>query len=263
MVYGTLHQLLEQSKWDLVLAHVDQQQASEPHRRDLPLHMACERGAPEHVLQALLQAHPAATRHQGRGDNLCLHVATHRKLPEAILEALIREYPEALDMTNAANLTPRDLGHDYPNMRRPTMCWHQLIQDERIEEDQEERLHSMHARVDAAIAELETSTTLHTHMSRLEHIDTRLKELETMRPSRNMSETVQKLQMDLQNGIDKMDQRMTTVEDDVQAASAREFIAKAASRAQQSHVLRLQKRAADEVKKWKMEVESVKNTMLI
>jgi hypothetical protein len=52
------------------------------------------------------------------------------------------------------------------------------------------------------------------------------------------------------------------VEDDIQAASAREFMAKAASRAQQSHVLRIQKRAADEAKKWKFEVDSVKHSLI-
>ena len=268
MVYGILHQLIEQSQWDDILESLPtiQADASEPHRQDLPLHMACERGAPELVLQRILQAYPQASQHVGRGENWCLHIAAHRNLPTTFMESLIREYPEALDGINAAHLTPRNIGHvdinAFQALRRPTTCWHQLMEDEQREEEQEGRLKTLHSTVDAAIMDLDTSeTTFQAMMKRLEQVATRLQELELLQKERHRMDTVHRLKDSLQTTVQRMDHRVTSLEDDLKAAAAKEFISKAATRAQQSHVVRMQKRAIEQSKRLKGHVEAARQKL--
>lgn len=116
MGYGQLHQLIEQSKWEGVLDSLRNDpsllsDAKEPHRDVLPLHMACEKRAPDEVILEILRCYPEAAKWKGRGGNLPLHVATHRNLSRDVIESIIREYPEALDEVNKANFTPRSIGH--------------------------------------------------------------------------------------------------------------------------------------------------------
>ena len=268
MVYGILHQLIEQSQWDDILESLPTiiADASELHRQDLPLHMACERGAPVLVLQRLLQAYPQAAQHAGRGENWCLHIAAHRNLPTQFMESLIREYPEALDGINAAHLTPRNIGHvdihAFQALRRPTTCWHQLMEDEQREEQQEQRLKVLHSTVDAAITDLDISeTTFQAMMKRIEQVATRLQELEVLQQERHMMDTVRRLKESLQTRVQRMDYRVTSLEDDLKAAATKEFMSKAAARAQQSQVVRMQKRATEQSKLLKGHLEAARQEL--
>lgn len=113
---GRLHRLIEEGKWEGVLELVSNDtSASEemkvPYRDSLPIHMVCEKRAPDGVILAILRAFPDAARSTGRGGNLPLHIATHRNLSTDVIESLIREHPEALDEMNKSNFTPRNIGH--------------------------------------------------------------------------------------------------------------------------------------------------------
>jgi hypothetical protein len=269
MVYGQLHELIDQCKWDELLEawrsnpNVFQADAREPHRDDLPLHMACERRAPVPVILTILKLHPDATKVKGRGDNLAIHVATQRNLSDELIEALIRAYPEALDEVNQANFTPQSIGHSdietNQALRRPAACWHQLLEDEVREEEQVTRVKQLHEQVDAALERVVISdANVNGLMGRLEQVKGRLLYLESLRYETNMTKTIQKMQESLREDMETTENRLTTVEDDIKAAAAREFMAKAASRAHQSDVLRMQKRSGETAKLLRQQVERVR-----
>ena len=116
MVYGQLHQLIDQNKWDEILREIRedatlQADTKELHRDDFPLHMACEKKAPDDIIMEILRFNPDAAFHQGRGGSVPLHIATQKSLSADVIESLIRLNPGALDVKNCANYTPRDYGH--------------------------------------------------------------------------------------------------------------------------------------------------------
>uniref|UniRef100_A0A7S4SVK9 Uncharacterized protein n=2 Tax=Ditylum brightwellii TaxID=49249 RepID=A0A7S4SVK9_9STRA len=267
MVYGQLHQLIEQSKWNealLALRAVPavQSDASETHRDDLPLHMACDRRAPDDVIVELLKHNPSAVKHVGRGGNLPLHIATQRNLSYDVVETIIRAYPAALDCRNSSNYTPRDFGHDdqyaFQGLSRPTACWHQLMTDEKREEAQDTKLHTLHESIDAALTALQKSNDNFDDMtSRLDHVEKTLQDLENLR-AQDLEGTITKLETSISDSMQKIENRLSTVEDDVKAAAARDFMARAASRAHQSDVAKMQKSSAEEVKRLQKEVEQLR-----
>ena len=116
MVYGQLHQLIDQKKWDEILQVLRedptvQSDTKELHRNDLPLHMACEKHAPDDVILEILRHNSDALFHVGRGGNLPLHTACQKNLGHDVIESFIRMNPMGLDYRNTANYTPRDFGH--------------------------------------------------------------------------------------------------------------------------------------------------------
>jgi hypothetical protein len=282
MVYGQLHQLIEQCKWDElagILVSPDAAAAAaallpqyaidarEAHREDLPLHMACERRAPPEVIRGILNLYPDATKHNGRGGNLPIHIAVHRNLNEEVIDTLIRACPETLDERNQANLTPRTIGHSHVEtnqaLKRPTACWHQLIEDEVREEEQVTRLKLLHERVDAALEKLVVSDNHRNEsMRRLEQVEARLVVLEGLKYEANMTKTIQKLQESVREEMETTENRLTTVEDDIKAAAAREFMAKAASRAHQSDVVRMQKKTGEIAKQLLLQIDQVRSDLM-
>jgi hypothetical protein len=273
MAFGQLHQLIEQSRWDVLLITLQQAsatvqaEAKEPHRDDLPLHMACERRAPDAVILELLKAYPEATKWKGRGGNLALHVAVHRNLDTQVIEALIRANPESLDELNAASFIPRSIvGHSeeaFHALRRPAECWHQLMQDEVREQAQATRLKNLHDKVDAALERVKVSDDhVDALMGRLKQVEDRLQNLESLRHEETMTKTIQKLQESLKEGFESTESRLTTVEDDIKAAAAREFMAKAASRAYQGDVVRMQKKSGETAKALRRQVEQLRVALM-
>jgi hypothetical protein len=283
MVYGQLHQFIEQCKWDelarilrshhsttandIALLHPYANDAREIHHEDLPLHMACERRAPPELIRRILNLYPDATKHKGRGGNLPIHIAVHRNLNEEVIDALIRANPETLDEKNQANFTPRNIGHSELEtnqaLNRPTACWHQLIDDEVREEEQVTRLTKLHEEVDAALEKLlECDNDRNGFMGRLEQVEARLVVLEGLKYEANMTKTIQKLQESVREQMETTENRLTTVEDDIKAAAAREFMAKAASRAHQSDVVRMQKKTGETAKQILQQVDQVRSELM-
>lgn len=271
MVYGELHQLIEQGAWDAIVESRTssdraalESDAREAHRDDLPLHMVCERRAPNAAILEILSLYPEASKWKGRGGNLALHVATHRNLDEEVIEALIRANPEALDEVNKASFTPRHIGHSDGDtltaLRRPTACWHQLMEDELREEDQATRLKQMHDKVDAALEQaLQSDASVSALMERLQQgVESRLESLESLEHEDSMTTTVRRLQDSLKEELETTENRLTTVEDDIKAAASREFMAKAGARAHQSEILRTQKKTAEMAKCLRQQVEHVR-----
>lgn len=272
MTYGQLHQLIEQSKWDVALESLRsdptiRSDAAEPHRDDLPLHMACERRAPDGVILEILKCNEDAAKWKGRGGSLPLHIATQRNLSGDVVETLIRVYPGALDIRNSANYTPRDYGHQEPfafqSLHRPTSCWHQLMTDEAKEEEQDRKLLDLHEQVDTALTQLQRSNDNFDDMTtRLEHVEKKLREFEDLK-AEDLEAAVTNLERSIRDTMDKIENRLSTVEDDVKAAAARDFMARAASRAHQSDVVKMQKISAQEAKTLRKEVEDFQKTALI
>jgi hypothetical protein len=274
MVYGQLHQLIDQCRWDAIIESSTRNDSSlevdvrEAHRDDLPLHMVCERRAPNAVILEVLKLYPEASAWRGRGGNLALHVATHRNLDEEVMEALIRANPEALDEVNQANFTPRHIGHSDSDtltaLRRPTSCWHQLIGDEHREEEQATRLKKLHEKVDTALEQTSQSdANMSALLTRLQHgAESRLESLESLQHENSMTNTIRQLQESLREGLETTENRLTTVEDDIKAAAAREFMAKAASRAHQSDIMRMQKKTGESAKRLRQQVEHVRTQMM-
>jgi hypothetical protein len=180
-----------------------------------------------------------------------------------VIDALIRAYPETLDERNQADLTPRAIGHSVGEtnqaLKRPTACWHQLIEDEVREEEQVTRLKMLHEQVDAALEKLVVSDNdRNGFKGRLEQVEARLVVLEGLQYETNMTKTIQKLQESVRDEMETTENRLTTVEDDIKAAAAREFMAKAASRAHQSDVVRMQKKTGEIAKQLLQQVDRVR-----
>lgn len=139
------------------------------------------------------------------------------------------------------------------------MCWHQLMHDEVLERQHAAQLRALHETVDAALKELKIGgDNMEILLARLECADSRMKDLEQSQTENDPASRVHTLQTASHEKFDRINNRVTTVDDDIKAAYAREFMAKAASRAQQSNVLRKQKQAAEHLKSLRLEVESVK-----
>ena len=113
---------------------VGKKMAQDPYKEDLPLHMACERKAPDSLILALLENHREAAGLPGRYGGYPLHLAAQQKLSPTVLVALIRAHPEALDQEDDANNLPRDYNQRNDLSRealsRPTACWIEDVEKE-------------------------------------------------------------------------------------------------------------------------------------
>lgn len=263
MTYPKLHQLIEESKCDVLLDGVRdkeselRKQIKAEFRKDLPLHMACEHNAPTNVVLELLVIYEAACRIPGRGGNLPLHIACSKNYAVEVIDEMIRAYPEALDIPNAVKATPRHIGHSdiiaFQSIRRPTCCWYQLKQDEKREEDQEERLSTLFDKVENALKTLEKSD------SHIESMTQRMKEAKESIETIENAETAEtkivasitSIKKNVSDGLERMNHNLMSIEDDIQSSSAREYMARASVRAHQEQVLRLQKKTIENSKRLK------------
>mmetsp|Transcript_9206 Transcript_9206/g.13051 ORF Transcript_9206/g.13051 Transcript_9206/m.13051 type:complete len:168 (-) Transcript_9206:634-1137(-) len=112
MVYGQLHQLIEQTKWDEIIQFLQedsslQSDTKEIYKSDLPLHMACQKKAPDDVVLEIIRHNFNALFHVGRGGNLPLHVAVSRDMCSDVIESMIRANPSALEFKNELKVTPK------------------------------------------------------------------------------------------------------------------------------------------------------------
>lgn len=229
---------------------------------NFPLHRAIDSSAPDDVILELMRFDPTAASKTGRGGSLPLHLACQRQLSVEVIEALIRAHPSALDWKNAANYTPRDyVGGESLRVKqfidRPTACWHQLILDSAADNDRDNRLANMHQRVDAALESLHTTNSDVDRMSaRLDDVEKKLRSFEDMRSS-SLKSSVDDLERNVREEMDRIDDRMSVLEDDIQAAASRDYMARMASRAHQDDVHNVQKRAAGAVESLREEIDTV------
>jgi hypothetical protein len=266
MVYGQLHQLIEQSKWVTLLQSIEHDSslfddAKEEHRHQLPLHMVCERRAPDDVILAILDCYPDACKWKGERGNLPLHIATLKRLSEDIIESLVRVYPEALEERNEEGQTPREIAgsSDLPSLRRPTCCFHQLIETDAWEEAHDEKLKEIHSKVDEGIHKIQAADEgFQKILTRLETVERQLDILENNPPKVTDNAELNAM---IDHLMRKFEFKLALVEDDMQAATAREAMAKVASRAHQSQILRLQKKTSIEARKLRQEVEEFRRKL--
>ena len=108
--------------------------AKDVFKENLPLHMACERGAPPSVVESLLTTYRSAAAIRGRNGEYPLHIAAERNVNPDILVRLIKAYPEALDKWNGRKMCPRDFGQkkqiNKEAVTRPTACWIEDVEKE-------------------------------------------------------------------------------------------------------------------------------------
>ena len=153
----------------------------------------------------------------------------------------------------------------YPNHKQnsPTACWHQLMNDEVSEQDQAKRLKALHESVETALNKIRVSTSAIDGLAtRLECAEDRISNLERTQADEDTAGTIRALEVTNKEITDKLDSRMSAVEDDIKAATAREFMAKAASRANQSTVLRAQRKAAEACKVLRQQADATKTAAL-
>lgn len=296
MACDQIFQMIEQSKWD-ELSKVLQSNpdslvadAKAGQGEDLPLHKifatTMVTAAPSELILSILQLNPIAAKHKGLGNNTPLHLAVTHWAPSLLstpqqqqeqsdvvsstIEALIRVHPEALEEVNDDKLTPRDIalrgnsGSDLLQLlERPTACWHQLIEDEVREAQHVTRLRTIHERVDAALDRMVMSEqNMNGLFGRLEHVEERMTVLESIKYESAMAKSFQVLQESVRESMDATKNRLATVEDDIKAAGVREFMAKAASRAHQSDVMRMQKKTGETAKQLLQQIEVVHSELV-
>jgi len=126
---------MEWAEAEVTLAtEAGREMARDPFKEDLPLHMACERKAPESTILALLEANRDAAAVPGRYGGFPLHLAAQQKLSPKVLVSLIRAFPEALDQEDDAKHLPRDYSQKNDLSRealhRPTACWIEDVEKE-------------------------------------------------------------------------------------------------------------------------------------
>ena len=138
MVFDALHQSIIQMEWDdaeaTLATDAGRDMAKDYFKEDLPLHMACERKAPDSTILALLESHREAAAVPGRYGGYPLHLAAQQKLSPNVLVHLIRAYPEALDLQDDAKNFPRDYEQRNDLSRealsRPAPCWVEDVEKE-------------------------------------------------------------------------------------------------------------------------------------
>ena len=107
-----LHDAIERYDWPAVLArlatHAGEAAIADHHDADgaLPLHLAALHGAPLEVMQALLDAHPAAASTRDENGDLPLHWAAFHEGCADVVELLLRAYPEAAYLTSIYGCLP-------------------------------------------------------------------------------------------------------------------------------------------------------------
>ena len=135
------------------------------------------------------------------------------------------------------------------------------MQDEIREEAQDKRLNTIQEKITSAIESVSKSNgNIDDMMVRLDFVEKKLRDFEDLK-ALDLGETVRKLEVSARETMEKIENRLSTVEDDVKAAAARDYMARAASRAHQGDVIKMQKNTAegaeqlmDEVRKMKSEL---------
>jgi|NOAtaT_6_FD_contig_21_7878530_length_1078_multi_9_in_0_out_0_1 hypothetical protein len=261
-----LHLLIEEKKWPtalLLLQDPDTIPSTKlPYKENLPLHMACDRKAPDEFILALLRANEDAAKWPGQNGNLPLHVAAQRDLGFDTVDALIRAYPQALEYRNANNCTPRDYGETdsqvFQALSRPTCCWVELIEEEAREENQDRTVLDLHKRVDKSLPELDDMTR--SYVSLIEHamtLERRYQEFIKLQ-SPELVERVSAIDKTFKDTYERIQNACIILEEEVEISEARDSMAAMATMARQRDVERIQRVSAEELGELRSQVESVK-----
>lgn len=261
-----LHLLIEEKKWPTALLLLQDPETipstHQPHKDSLPLHMACDRKAPDELILALLRANEKAAAWKGRGKNLPLHLAAHRNLSFEVVESIIRAYPEALECRNTSNYTPRDYqvkdNQVFQALNRPTSCWIELIEEEEREETQDNTVLDLHKRCDKTLRACEASNQNYSGM--LERLEVVRKKMQSvgMLQSAEVESNVAKFDDSMNDKFQEASAHTTIVEEDAKVAYARDKIASAASMVRQKDIEMLQKNTARELDGLRMQVDVLK-----
>lgn len=267
MVDGKLHELIDQSKWEYLLEALKedadlQSETRRCHKGDLPLHLVCENKAPDELILQILKLNPDAVKQESSNGNLPLHIAVQKNIGQDVLLHIIRLHPAALDYRNNSNLTPREYPHKdllaSQALERPTYCWHQLVKDETREEQQEMRLENLQKNVSSTLSSLSNSdSNIDSMMTRLDHVEKKVRELESLKTI-DLDTTVSDLKNRVQDTMNKIENRLKLVENDVRTASSRSQVTRAATRAHQSDILKMQRTAVQDAKKLTEQIKQFK-----
>jgi len=112
---SVLYQLIVESSWDAVIERCNKYpkeseqvvvRESEDSWRRLPLHEACVRGANADVIEALLQAYPAAAKTEDHSNRLPLHHACFHGCSKAVVRKLICANPNGVYKKDVYGKTP-------------------------------------------------------------------------------------------------------------------------------------------------------------
>lgn len=261
-----LHLLIEEKKWPtalLLLQDPDTIPSTKlPYKENLPLHMACDRKAPDEFILALLRANEDAAKWPGQNGNLPLHVAAQRDLGFDTVDALIRAYPQALEHRNSNNCTPRDYGETdsqvFQALSRPTCCWVELIEEEAREENQDRTVLDLHKRVDKSLPELDEMTR--NYVSLMEHaltLERRYQEFRRLQ-SPELVERVNAIDKTFKDTYERIQNTCVILEEEVEISEARDSIAAMATMARQRDVERMQRISAEELGELRSQIDSVK-----
>jgi hypothetical protein len=261
-----LHLLIEEKKWPtalLLLQDPDTIPSTKlPYKENLPLHMACDRKAPDEFILALLRANEDAAKWPGQNGNLPLHVAAQRDLGFDTVDALIRAYPQALEHRNANNCTPRDYGETdsqvFQALSRPTCCWVELIEEEAREENQDRTVLDLHKRVDKSLPELDDMTR--SYVSLIEHamtLERRYQEFIKLQ-SPELVDRVSAIDKTFKDTYERIQNACVILEEEVEISEARDSMAAMATMARQRDVERIQRVSAEELGELRSQVECVK-----
>ena len=140
---------------------------------------------------------------------------------------------------------------------RPTYCWKQFIKDESREEEQDCRLGKIQERVESGFQSLSSSDAhIDEMMTRLQYVEKKLRDLEGLK-SLDLEETVTNLKASVGETMNKIESRLDAVENDIEVAKSRDYISRAATRAHQSDVLKMQKVIAEESNKLKQDLSNL------
>jgi hypothetical protein len=261
-----LHLLIEEKKWPtalLLLQDPDTIPSTKlPYKENLPLHMACDRKAPDEFILALLRANEDAAKWPGQNGNLPLHVAAQRDLGFDTVDALIRAYPQALEHRNANNCTPRDYGETdsqvFQALSRPTCCWVELIEEEAREENQDRTVLDLHKRVDKSLPELDDMTR--SYVSLIEHamtLERRYQEFIKLQ-SPELVDRVSAIDKTFKDTYERIQNACVILEEEVEISEARDSMAAMATMVRQRDVERIQRVSAEELGELRSQVECVK-----
>ncbi len=131
-------QSIVHNEWNEVMECLEtdagREMAKDTFKESLPLHMACERGAPPSVVESLLTTYRSAAAIRGKNGEYPLHIAAERNVNPDILVRLIKAYPQALDKWNDRKMFPRDFNQkkqiNKEAVTRPTACWIEDVEKE-------------------------------------------------------------------------------------------------------------------------------------
>mmetsp|Transcript_20736 Transcript_20736/g.29562 ORF Transcript_20736/g.29562 Transcript_20736/m.29562 type:complete len:279 (+) Transcript_20736:51-887(+) len=264
-----LHLLIEEKKWPTALLFLQDSDAIPstrlPYKENLPLHMACDRKAPDEFILALLRANEEAAQWPGQNGNLPLHIAAQRDLGFDAIDALIRAFPQALEYRNASNFTPRDYGEVdsqvFQALSRPTCCWVELIEEEAREENQDRTVLDMHKRVDKAIAFIvDTNKSYNKLLEQATTLEKKFQDFSKIQ-SPELVERVSGIQKNLKEKCERIRTASLILEENFEVADARNSIAALATSVRQRGVESIQKSSVEELINLREKVESVKQSI--